>query len=244
MTEPIVVSKADFFAAPLKYIRLSAGETQIRVVREDGMTYALLGTGPISKELVAAAERGEAEFEAEFGINGSALTGISDRELDGWIAEFVCGWTDVVIDSGFQVLYMARGTCPETGATNHVIPSYSSNELAVVRAEKALAKMSRERAREYPQCLLTTSYASALCDVTKSAWAPSMGFKMLVATPRQKCEAMYMIREAITKPAREHEWVRADRDGSDGGPVIEGVEVCIKCTAFRPAAWVGEREQE
>lgn len=244
MTEPLIVAKADFIATPLKYIRMSAGETQVKVVREDGTTYAVLGVGPISKELAEAAERGEAEFEAEFGNDRGLLAGISDRELDGWIAEFVCGWRDVVCDQSYQLMYQARGTEPTTGTTNHVIPSYSSNELAVVRAEKALAKISRERARDHWECLLTTAYASALCDVTGSAWAPSMGFKMLVATPRQKCEAMYMIREAITKPACEHAWVSADRDGSDGGPVIEGMEVCIKCKAFRSADWVGEREQK
>lgn len=171
----------------------------------------------------------------------STLDHISDRELDGWIAENLCGWTNVVVDSGFQVPYQARGVSPE--GKKIIVPAYSSNEVAAAKALKALALLSKRRGYQNFACLITTAYASALCNVTKSAWAPSMGFGMLAATPREICEAIYSIRNVLTAPACVHEWVSGDRDGSDGGPKITGLEVCVKCCAFRTAAWVGEREQ-
>lgn len=63
MSEALVITRAEYLSAPKKYLRLSAGETQIHITGKDGKTLIVLGTGPFTDEEKEQARQALARLE-------------------------------------------------------------------------------------------------------------------------------------------------------------------------------------
>ncbi len=112
---------------------------------------------------------------------------MTDRELDAWIAEHVMGWT------AEDVVWSLTSCHVNTGEK---CPYFSTDLNDTAQAEAKIAKMGRAVGEAYAEAIREIYTDSPDCPnaYKEAAWA---GW----ATARQRCEAMYAIREHIERAA-------------------------------------------
>lgn len=105
---------------------------------------------------------------------------MTDYDLNAWIAEYVMGWE-------YQTNPLGKGKIQQT-VGDDALPHYCLDLSAVAKAEEIILRLG-----------LDSQYAEVLAEQEKTLQGAvkSVRFALVTATARQRCEAMYTMRDYI-----------------------------------------------